>query len=230
MFKAPARGPASPLVTAGGFVYGPPMRPRTTPAVPYVVLAHALLLALVVALVGACGVLEPVLEGQRETLERIEALEGQVTEAQRSAAAVEQAYAAGEITREEADAELANLRTTILDGLAAVREAMGKTADAIAGIDLTTLTTEGAKDLAPFLPSPWREILLLIASLGGGAAYTRHEANRVQRERDAARAIRGEPVGLAPAAPARVPPSGMNAELLARAERATMSGGPRHPM
>lgn len=154
-------------------------------------------LAIVLGLVG-CSIMGPVMEAQRETLERVEQLQERLEDAQAEARAIQERYAAGEIDAAERDDQLAAVRSEVLAGLAAIRDALAATGAAIEGLGPEDVARE-IQRTAPLLPPPFDSLAAIVASLLGAYGISRRGDRRVQEERDAARALRGEPVQLAPA-------------------------------
>lgn len=147
-------------------------------------------------LLGACGVLTPIMDAQAETLARMEALEGEVKEAQATAASVEAAYRAGEITQAERDKAIADIRASVLDGFLAVKDAMVATGTAIKDLDPAEVAHGAANEAAAFLPSPYKEAALLLGSLAGAwglAQQSKKQAKaEIHTERDTARVLGGK--------------------------------------
>jgi hypothetical protein len=114
-------------------------------------------------------------------------------DAQESSEAARAAWQRGEISYAELEKRLQDIRAatlgtaketaeTVLEG---VKEAIEqRPAEAI---------KTGTEMVGGLLPGPWGEVLAL-AGAAAAAAFARREAQRVNRERDAARAARGESV------------------------------------
>lgn len=154
-----------------------------------------------VLVLAACGVLQPVMDAQRETVARLDELAEQVKVTRESAAAINAKYVAGEITAVERKAQLDELEASVLDGFRAVAEAMARTGDAIKDIDVGDAARETVASAIPFLPPPWDTIGLSVLALLGAGGYAKKKVEDNDRKRDVARAMRGEPSPLTPTAP-----------------------------
>jgi hypothetical protein len=189
-------------------------------------------LPLLASLLAACSVLGPVMEAQQETLARVAAMEAQVEDARRAAVEVQRQYEAGALTETERDAALDRLRAETLDALAAVRDALAATGDAVRDIDLGAVVEGAARDAAPLLPPPYDSLAAALAALAGAWGLSRREARRaaddVDARREARRAVRHEPHGLA------VPPPAADEDPLAGlavgARRTATYASYRHPI
>jgi hypothetical protein len=155
---------------------------------------HILTVVCLLACVASCGVLAPVIEAQRETLARVAAMEAQVEAARGAAVEVQRQYEAGEVSEAERDAALDRIRAETLDALAAVRDALAATGRAVEDIDIGEAVEGGLREAAPLLPPPFDSLAAALAALAGAYGLSRRAEARVHAARDAARALRGEPL------------------------------------
>lgn len=120
-------------------------------------------------------------------------------DSQQSAEAAREAWQRGEISYAELEKRLQDIRAATLgaskditeDVLAGVKEAIEQRPEEV--------ISGGSRMVGGLLPGPWGDLL---AGLGGAAAAAvyaarkaKEEAERVNRERDAARVARHEPTG-----------------------------------